>query len=90
MKLIIFISIGCIIFTESKPLTKKLPEVSKFDGFKEKQNVPTEGENMIDENLEIIEKSKKWNQGFLHAFLGFVRTKRSYGIQSVSTSRSGK
>ena len=88
MKLIIFISIGFIIFTESKPLTKRIPEVSNNSVFD--KNLPTEGEDMIDANLEAIENSKKWNKGFLHALLGFVRTKRSYALQSVSTSRSGE
>ena len=52
--------------------------------------MPTEGEGIITANLKMVKSSKKLNQGFLDTFLGVLRTKRSYALQSVSTSRSGE
>ena len=95
MKLIFLTLFGLFTLTNSKPL-KQIPpapialNVMKRSALQTDKTLSNDDKGILDDASENEKNPIHLKFGLINKFLEFIRKKRSYRVQEMSTSRSGK
>ena len=95
MKLIFITLFAFFTLIKSKPL-KQIPSAPtilnafKKSTLKTDKNLSNDGKGILDDTSENKKDPTHLKFGSMNKFLEFIRQKRSYRMQEISTSRSGK